>query len=800
MTSVSKEAPSLSPEETGPEGPEDISTRSAALAQAVQLCQSSPLPMMVWCPSWPAPLFNPACAAIHGGDESEFPEQLWRAIRIDAQEVMRTGQTLSRDAASLMLPYADAPPVASISYSLHPLHEHGRAVGVLMIGSRLEPWPWSTWRERMHYAAVIHSMDLGFCMVEVVDPFEKGLLDYVFLEVNPAYESHSGLSNMVGRRISELVTEREPFWSEALRQVLQSGEVLQTTTQMTRSPHSFDVCLIRMGGPGSRQVAILLKNITEQTKAAARLKLSEEQARKAAAQARADSSRLAAVLDASPAAVIVIDANNQITLANAQARQAWGNLPESGSTTWVGHWADGSARHGCRVQPSQWPLSRALLGHSSRDIIEITSPRDGITRRTFLCSGSPIWGVNLGVDGAVVVAMDITDRIEAEKAQRKANTHKDEFLAMLGHELRNPLAPIAMAAELINQAGVSSDHIRETGAIIARQVRHMRGMIDDLLDTARVSQGLIRLELRGHSLQTLIHESLEQAQELLLQMGHRLELDLPQAPLIVEADGKRIVQVLANLLHNAAKYTPAQGLIALRVWTGGDAVYVQVADNGIGMSEDTLRRAFELFSQAEREADRQQGGLGLGLAVAKKLVQLHGGRITAESPGVGRGSRLTLQLPLKRGHEAQEVAPRPIVESLGTPPLRILLVDDNPDAARTLSMFLAACGHECRVAPNAEQALTLVADTMPDVFILDIGLPGMDGKELARQLRARQGATKPLIIALSGYAQPDEQKKALLAGFDHYLVKPVDIDRLNEHLLSAARLQVEPGHQQGGPS
>lgn len=793
MTSVSKGTNSPSPGETRTEGLDDAWTWPAALAQAAQLCQSSPLPMMVWHPSWPAPLFNKACAAIHGGRESELPEQLWRAIQIDAQEVMRTGHALTRDAASLMLPYADAPPIACSSYCLHPLHEHGQTVGVLLIGSRLEPWPWSTWRERMHYAAVIHSMDLGFCMVEVIDPFEQALLDYVFLEVNPAYESHSGLSNLVGRRISEIVTEREPFWSEALRHVLRTGEVLQTTTQMTRSQKSFDVCLIRMGGPGSRQVAILLKNITEQTKAAARLKLSEEQARKAAAQARADSSRLAAVLDASPAAVIVIDANNQITLANAQARQAWGNIPESGSMAWVGHWADGSVRHGRRLQPSQWPLSRALLGHSSRDIIEITSPRDGVTRRTFLCSGSPIWGVNLSVDGAVVVAMDITDRVEAEKALRTANSHKDEFLAMLGHELRNPLAPIAMAAELMSQPGACDDRLRETSSIITRQVRHMRGLIDDLLDTARVSQGLIRLDLRGHNLQTLIYEAVEQTQELLQQMDHRLELDLPQAPLIVEADGKRIVQVIANLLHNAAKYTPAHGLIELRVWTGGEAVYIEVADNGIGMSEDTLRRAFELFSQAEREADRQQGGLGLGLALVKKLVELHGGRIAAESPGPSLGSSFTLQLPLRRSRQAKDAAPRPIEGPRTTPQLHILLVDDNRDAARTLSMFLTACGHECRVAPNAEEALTLTADAMPDVFILDIGLPGMDGKELARQLRARQAAAKPLIIALSGYAQPDEQKKALSAGFDHYLVKPVDVDRLSELLRGVANPQSAPG-------
>ncbi len=734
---------------------------------------------------------------MHGTGESELPGPLWQAIELDVQEVMRTGQALTRDAASLMLPYPDPQPIPCGRYCLHPLYEQGQAVGVLLIGSNSEPWPWSTWRERMNYAAVIHSMDLGFCVVEVVDMAAEPLLDYVYLEVNPAYEIHSGLSNLVGRRISEVVSRREPFWSQAIRQVLHSGQMLQTTLSIGASDSAcchFEICIMRMGGPGSRQAAMLVKNITAHTKASSLLKLSEEQARKAAAQARAESSRLAAVLDASPAAVIVVNADNQITLVNAQARQAWGNMPRASSLDWIGHWADGSARHGQRLQPSQWPLNRALLGHSCREIIDITSPRDGLTRRTFLCSASPIWGANLSIDGAVVVAMDITDRIEAEKALRKANSHKDEFLAMLGHELRNPLAPIAMAAQLISQPGTSTECVRETSAIISRQVRHMRGLIDDLLDTARVSQGLISLDLHNHPLTALIDEAVEQTQELLQHMGHQLQLDLPPAPLTLRADGKRIVQIVVNLLHNAAKYTPERGLIQLRVWTGGDAVYIEVTDNGIGMSEDTRRRAFDLFSQAERGADRRQGGLGLGLALVKKLAELHGGHIAAASAGPGQGSRFTLQLPLpQQALHTQAPTIRQLPTRSPTPGLQILLVDDNVDAAQTLAMFLRTWGHDCQVAHNAEQALALSAAAMPQVFILDIGLPGMDGRELARQLRSRPSAAQALIIALSGYARPKEQKRALSAGFDHYLVKPVEVDRLDELLRGFAQTQPEPG-------
>ncbi len=785
MTPVPGERPGTRP---GPMTIEDFGDSAdwpAAITHAVRLCLSSPLPMMVWWPERSEPIFNPACTGLGESNEPSLHTRIWRAIEADAQEVLRTGQPFTRDTASLLLPYPQLPPEACDACCLHPLLDQGRAVGVLMIGSRSQPWPWSTWRERMNYAAVIHSMDLGFCLVEVIDMDESELLDYVFLEVNPAYEIHSGLSHLVGRRVSEVVAQREPFWSTAIRQVLESGEVLQTTVRMKEDQRCFEACFMRMGGPGSRQVAILVKNITAQTQAASLLKFSEEQARRAAVQAQAESNRLSAVLDASPAAVLVVDAHNQISLVNAQARKAWGDLPDAGSAAWRGYWADGGARHGQRLQPSQWPLSRALLGHSSREIIEITSPRDGINQRTFLCSASPIWGVNLSIDGAVVVAMDITDRIEAEKALRKANAHKDEFLAMLGHELRNPLAPIAMAAQLMDRPDTCHESVRQTSAIIARQVRHMRGLIDDLLDTARVSQGLITLDLRNQQLQGLISEAVEQAQDLIQQRGHQLEMDIPTTPLILRVDGKRVVQIIANLLHNAAKYTPTSGLIQLKVHTQMDTVEIEVCDNGIGMSEDTLQHAFDLFSQADRRADREQGGLGLGLALVRKLTQLHGGRISASSPGPGQGSRFNLQLPLSlttaqpepeidRGSDARDLAQ-----------LRIMVVDDNADAAHTLALFLQACGHECQIAHCAEQALRMSSDWPPQAFILDIGLPQMDGHALARQLRDQPATAQALLIALSGYTQAQEQKKAQAAGFDHYLVKPVDVNHLTQLLLKA---------------
>ncbi len=759
----------------------------AALQTALDLCRASPLPMMVWWASHPEPFINAACGAFTGADHHGPSGLLWQALAPDVEKVMRTGQAVSREGVSLMLPHADLQEAAQGAFCLHPLQDQGRTAGVLLIGTRSDPRPSSTWRERMNYAAVIHSMDLGFCLVELLEPDGSGLHDYRYLEVNPAYEAHSGLSGLVGKRISERVAVREPFWPRAFNQVLASGEILQATVTVSDGERTLETCIMRMGGPDSRQLAVLLKNVTEQRRIARALQSSEKQARDAAKRAKADHNRLAAVLEATPAAVIVVNAQNEITLVNSQARQIWGDLPAADPKAWQGQWADGGDRHGQRLSPSDWPLSRALRGEMARDLIEIVSPRDSHERGIFVASAAPIWCSESAVEGAVVVAVDITDRVMAERTLRNTSERKDEFLAMLAHELRNPLAPIAMAAEMMRRPDTSTQAMHDSIAIIGRQVRHMRGLIDDLLDAARVNRGSIRLDQHCLDLRPLVGDAIEQAAALLQSVGHELQVNLPEQELPVNGDAKRIVQVLVNLLNNAAKYTPAGGCIAIEAKADGCWVSVAVADNGIGMDEDTLLRAFDLFAQADRSADRQQGGLGIGLALVKKLVELHGGRVIARSEGPGCGSRVTIRLPLclPKGLEnpPQPSAARASAET----PLRILIVDDNVDAAQTLALFLQACGHVCSVAHTGEQALALTAQFRPEVGILDIGLPGMDGKELAQSLRVNPATADATLLALSGYAQPNDKHAALTAGFDHYLVKPVDVDQLLTLLQTARR-------------
>lgn len=404
----------------------------------------------------------------------------------------------------------------------------------------------------------------------------------------------------------------------------------------------------------------------------------------------------------------------------------------------------------------------------------------------YLSSAAPIWGSDETIEGAVVVAVDITERVMAERALKTASQRKDEFLAMLAHELRNPLAPIAVAAELISRADRCEQTLSDSSAIIRRQVRHMSGLIDDLLDAARVNRGTIRLERVPLDLHTLVHQAIEQSEALLKTMGHSVELDLPADRLTIDGDAKRVVQILVNVLNNAAKYTPSGGRIRIVARAVAGQAEIQISDNGIGMDSATLERAFDLFAQADREMDRQQGGLGIGLALVQKLVDLHGGQVEAHSEGPGRGSCITLRLPLSR-HEAMPPAqPEPARLEQPAPGLRVMVVDDNADAAQTLAQLLQAWGHDCQVTHNAEQALAMAMARPPQAFILDIGLPGMDGKELARALRQHGATAGARLVALSGYAQAPEQQAARQAGFDHYLVKPVDVQQLLQLLQTEA--------------
>jgi signal transduction histidine kinase len=369
---------------------------------------------------------------------------------------------------------------------------------------------------------------------------------------------------------------------------------------------------------------------------------------------------------------------------------------------------------------------------------------------------------------------------EARRQAEAASRAKDEFLALLGHELRNPLAPIVTALSLMKLRR-GADHERER-AIIERQVHHLVRLVDDLLDVSRITKGTVELVRAPVSLAKAVTHSVESANPLLEERGHRLSLDLAE-DLVVDADKHRLVQVIANVLTNAAKYTPDGGHIALSVRGDSDQARITVRDNGVGIPPELLPHVFDMFVQGERASDRSEGGLGLGLAVVKNLVEQHGGRVAATSQGPGKGSTFTIWWPLAQGIKVESYD-----ETLDiVPPLRsmrVLVVDDNVDAASTLGELLRVLGHEPLVAHDAPSALALAREEAPQLALVDLGLPILDGYELIGRLRNLPGLSALPAIAVTGYGQPSDRARSHAAGFDRHVVKPVGLEDLRTLLAS----------------
>jgi PAS domain S-box-containing protein len=385
-------------------------------------------------------------------------------------------------------------------------------------------------------------------------------------------------------------------------------------------------------------------------------------------------------------------------------------------------------------------------------------------------------------DGTIVRWMgtctDIHEQKLAQENLKEADRRKDEFLAMLAHELRNPLAPIATAASLLAMAAQDPARVRQVGAVISRQAAHMTGLIDDLMDVSRVTRGLVTLEKQIQPLSQVIDDAVEQVRPLLDGRAHCLELQLATGAALIHGDRKRLVQVLANILGNAARYTPVGGHIVLSSRIEDACAVLEVRDNGIGMAPDLVANAFELFHQGRRSADRAQGGLGIGLALVRSLVEFHGGTVSAASKGEGQGSSFTVTLPLPAQDGMAAALTAQAVLPAAPAALRVLVVDDNTDAAELVAMFLGLLGYEVSVEFGALAGLERARQVMPHVCLLDIGLPGMDGNELARRLRRLPGLAQVKLAAMTGYGQPHDRRETEAAGFDAHFVKPVETEAL----------------------
>ena len=389
------------------------------------------------------------------------------------------------------------------------------------------------------------------------------------------------------------------------------------------------------------------------------------------------------------------------------------------------------------------------------------------------------------------VALDITERKLAEQALQEADRRKDSFIATLAHELRNPLAPIRNAVQLLRKSGHDDPQLIWCRDVIDRQVTQMARLLEDLFDVSRLTRGEFALRLQRLALPAVIEHALEIAQPRIEEHGHSLSVSLPAVPLQVDGDMTRLAQVFSNLLINAAKYTPAGGRLGLAMEAVGDEVEVRVSDNGIGISAEQMPRLFEMFTQGESVTDRPPGGMGIGLSLARGLVEMHGGRISAHSAGPGLGSEFVVRLPLAESAAATAMAKAAATGAAAPPPpCRVLVADDLRDSADSLGLLIELMGHTVEIAYDGEAALSAAERFRPDIVLLDLGMPKLDGFEVSRRIRAAPWSESMRLVAQSGWGQEEDRRRTAEAGFDHHLVKPIDptaLEALMQKLAVAAR-------------
>jgi PAS domain S-box-containing protein len=485
------------------------------------------------------------------------------------------------------------------------------------------------------------------------------------------------------------------------------------------------------------------------------------------------------------------------TIADAMPQMVWSALPDGHNDYYNRQWydftgmppdcTDGEAWSGLlhpEDQARTWEVWRHSLQTGTRYEVEYRLRDRSGEYRWVLGRALPV----RNEQGEIVRWMGTCTDIHEQKRIRDellaSNRRKDDFLAMLAHELRNPLAPISTAAHLLKAAPSDPAKVQRSANIIERQVRHMTELVDDLLDVSRVTRGLVELDRRPVEVKAVVAHAIEQVRPLIESRGHQLTTRMASGDVCVLGDRVRLIQAVSNLLTNAAKYTPPNGSLSVSMAVD-ENVELRVADNGIGIDAQLLPHVFELFTQGERTPDRAQGGLGLGLALVRSLVELHGGRVHAESAGRGLGAAFTVTLPLLKVEGPGAAALQPAIQlPRSSRALRVLVVDDNQDAAETLGMLLETLGHQVRMVHEPARALEAARQEVFDVFVLDIGLPGMDGYALARQLRAHAGSGA-IFIALTGYGSEGDKQRGHDAGFDDYLVKPADLGELARLLQRA---------------
>lgn len=543
-------------------------------------------------------------------------------------------------------------------------------------------------------------------------------------------------------------------------------------------PKWWDVAIspiLDANGKPARLLAVS-RDVTDRTQAEQTVRQNEE--------------RFRALFQLGPLAMYSCDAQGTVQEYNDAAVQLWGRAPRRGDAnekfcgSFKLHLADGTS-----LSHAQTPVAAVLKGEmpAAHDVKVIIERPDG-SRLNVIANMVPIKNANGDVTGVINCLYDTTERTRLEhQTQQQAATladldrRKDEFLAMLGHELRNPLAPITNALKILQLQKDEHPIQQKARVIIERQVGNLTHLVDDLLEVSRISTGRVQLRRERIAMRGIVDRAVETASALIAQRGHVLMLSLPAQPLWLHADAARLEQVVVNLLTNAAKYTDEGGRLWLSVEQEGGTAVLRVRDTGIGIALELLPSIFELFTQAERSLDRSQGGLGIGLCLVKRLVDLHGGSVGVASV-LGEGSEFTVHLPLMPAPMAPPLLPSAPTALPCAAARRVLVVDDNVDAADTLAMLLQASSHELRMAYDGPGAVQAALEFLPDMMVVDIGLPGFSGLEVARWIRHLAGLERTVLVAMTGYGQATDRAHSQKAGFDHHLVKPAKFSQLQRSL------------------